>query len=929
MVSFINRIITLLIVCGSTLSAFSQSLIFGQVQDAFLKTPLPEAKVSLLLAADSTVVIDSIPVRKIQRADGTVSKAEFSFQPEKKTCKYLLRGTLEGYESGWLPLAIDANETRALLLDQPLGLRKIFEREIDEVVVKATKVKMYYKGDTLVYDATAFKLPDGSMLDALIQQLPGVSMDKNGQIFVNGRRVDELLLGSRSFMRGNNKVLMENLPYYTVENIKVYEKQSPISESLGFDIDARKYVMDVNLKKEFSVGYIANVEAAGGTEDRWLGRGFLLGFTDRWRYSLMANLNNVNESRHIGGDGYWTPANMPQSLLTTRNLAINLNYHNEEKKLTNDLTVSFMSSSTETEMRQRYEQFLEGCKPTSQTNRLTERDQWHFRVDNALQLLKPSYLRMATTLNFNKWDDSGMSQFRQWENDSLIASMHTKDLVKGQHLFFRHSLVGANGEDGSWYTNYMVFFTHDDDQEWQSERYDTWQASSQKDNIRYNASDFFRNLNSLSLSNLWRFDDLFGKVGLVVSDGVQFEDKKYHDYLYHPDTLLLASQLDMLTAITDPSNSYDSHQRNWSNSINISLKQYGFGKYAVYTRWQAGLDIPVLHRSLDYQRGTIDTLMHKTWVYFLPYASYRYLSRDNRHDFKISANYKCDPPEMINQIAYRDDSQPLVVKEGNSDLKGTSQTTLNADYSNKQGKNNRQWHIGAMFNYRHRDVAQSVAYNPLTGVYTYKPKNIHGAYYLTTKFDMSSALDEKRYWSWQTNADAGYVHSLDHALLAGDTESRVNVVNTLTLHDNIYLQYNKDMLNIRATGDVSWRHSEGQLRDFETLNAIDYRYGLSARYTIPVVKTTVSVDGNMYSRRGYGSSELNTDDFVLNASVSQSFLKGKLIARIEAFDLLHQLSSTQYAVDAQGRTETWYRSLPNYVMFHLVYHWNRNPKKQK
>ena len=80
------RTIMLLIVCGLTLSAFSQSLIFGQVQDAFLKTPLPEAKVSLLLAADSTVVIDSIPVRKIQRADGTVSKAEFSFQPEKKSC---------------------------------------------------------------------------------------------------------------------------------------------------------------------------------------------------------------------------------------------------------------------------------------------------------------------------------------------------------------------------------------------------------------------------------------------------------------------------------------------------------------------------------------------------------------------------------------------------------------------------------------------------------------------------------------------------------------------------------------------------------------------------------------------------------------------------------------------------------------------------
>ena len=70
---------------------------------------------------------------------------------------------------------------------------------------------------------------------------------------------------------------MENLPYYTVKNLKVYEKQTDKSEALGYDVEPRKYVMDVNLKNEYNQGYIANVEAAGGTEDRWLGRGFLLG----------------------------------------------------------------------------------------------------------------------------------------------------------------------------------------------------------------------------------------------------------------------------------------------------------------------------------------------------------------------------------------------------------------------------------------------------------------------------------------------------------------------------------------------------------------------------------------------------------------------------------------------------------------------------
>lgn len=203
-----------------------------------------------------------------------------------------------------------------------------------------------------------------------------------------------------------------------------------------------------------------------------------------------------------------------------------------------------------------------------------------------------------------------------------------------------------------------------------------------------------------------------------------------------------------------------------------------------------------------------------------------------------------------------------------------------------------------------------------------------GNYIATTNIDFSRALDEKRYWTFQTSTDANFHHSFDHTMLTGEIESHLNKVNTLTLHDNTYIQYNKGKLNLRAIGDFKWRHSEGKMLDFDVLNAFDYQYGVSGRYTIPGINMTVSADANMYSRRGYGSSTLNADDFVVNASISQPFLKGKLIARIEAFDLFYQLSSTQYEVNAQGRTETWYRSLPHYVMAHLVYHWNKNPKKK-
>jgi hypothetical protein len=84
-----------------------------------------------------------------------------------------------------------------------MELRRLPTNTLGEVTVTATKLKMFHRGDTIVYDATAFKLPDGSMLDDLIRQMPGVTMNDDGEIFVNGRKVDELLLGSRSFFSLN------------------------------------------------------------------------------------------------------------------------------------------------------------------------------------------------------------------------------------------------------------------------------------------------------------------------------------------------------------------------------------------------------------------------------------------------------------------------------------------------------------------------------------------------------------------------------------------------------------------------------------------------------------------------------------------------------------------------------------------------------
>ena len=931
-----RKIITLCLLAMLCGGVQAQSLVFGTVQDAFLKTPITDAKVSLLLAADSTVVIDSIPITVKRRDDGTVREAQFMLQPEKKTCKYLLRGRLEGYEDGYLPLTIDASNTGAIMLDDALELRKIRQVNLQEVTVTATKVKMYYRGDTIVYDATAFKLPDGSMLDDLIHQMPGVTIDEYGQIVVNGRKIDELQLGSRSFMRGNSKVLMENLPYYTVKDIKVYDQDTDLNRALNAQVERKKFVMDVNLKPEHQIGYIANVEAAGGTMERWLGRAFLLGFTERTRYTLLGNSNNVNESRHIGRSDHWTPDAVPMSLLTTHSAAGEIDYLSADKNVQETLTADFTSTRDEGEMVMSKELFLQGNPlQTIHQNSLSKAQR--LKVGNTFKYVKPKGFMFNFDVAFNYRSYSGNSStLMEQFVDSLTTRQRTEGFNDGKawstYVFARIRPMLKDIGKVKQYSRFDVSFDYSSDENERAQRYRVENFVNPSTTNQYNATDY--SLRKIAVHTPFSYSLSYKLNYMFLEVKPSYSREKTHDWLYHPDTLLLASQIDMLRATTDPGNSYDSELKTYKAGINLHLARYQH--VAAKNMPLEGdvnfldlfLNFTPMHERLSYQRGPLDTLVTRNTFRFEPELRINLFAKKTRNPALIRLYHLESNAPLVSLLSIRDDANPLVVRLGNPDLKAyTSQSTFEAEYRDVRSARH-NFHVSGFYAYLHNRVSEAVSFNPATGVYTYRPESVHGSYDIKVKGGIFYTLDKNKYWTVEANLDALFTHWLDHIMLAGETESHVNAVNSLTQHHKAYIQYNKGTLNIRATGDIRWRHSEGKMYDFETLNATDFQYGLSARYTLPRLNTTLSADGNMYSRRGYGSSELNTDDFVLNASVSQPFFKGKLIARIEAFDLLHQLSNTQYTVNAQGRTETWYRSLPHYVMAHLVYHWNKNPKKK-
>ena len=160
----------------------------------------------------------------------------------------MIEASADGYETMYYPLEQEKLKGRVEHLTMPIMMIRA-AKVLSEVSVTASKVKFYNKGDTIVYNADAFILAEGTMLDGLLRQMPGVELKDDGGIYVNGEYVEELLLNGKDFFKGDNKVMLENIGAYTVKNIEVYRKQKDIDRVLGEGYGVKSLAMDVKLKK--------------------------------------------------------------------------------------------------------------------------------------------------------------------------------------------------------------------------------------------------------------------------------------------------------------------------------------------------------------------------------------------------------------------------------------------------------------------------------------------------------------------------------------------------------------------------------------------------------------------------------------------------------------------------------------------------------
>lgn len=941
--------IILLFFLSFSLQSWSQTVsLTGQIKNAFTHQAIPDVTVTLM-RADSTIIQDSLMAMALDGYTIWV-KRDMPRVPQK----LIVRVTHPEFETVYLPYNLK-NIGRNKQIDLPTIFmeRKVKnEYTLNEVVVRPTKIKMVQHGDTIVYDATAFDLPQGSMLDDLVRELPGAELKHNGEIFVNGKKVDYLMLNSREFFRGNNQVMLRNLPYYTVKDIKVYNRTTDLSSFLGREAESKEYVMDVQLKREYRQGYLGNVEAGYGTHERYIGRAFALRFTDNSRITLYGNMNNTNDGSQPYGDGQWGGTSDTNGETRQNMAGGEFFWSNPENNISNGLKAMVKGTKTDAESLTTTQSFLaDGSTAFSHAQNIAESKSTNLSIYDYWKVTKKWWVSGAISFDHSRRHDNSSDsyatsltdimltdtlssrsslQYREGKDYDMALSVEaTRKLAWGDEVAFEAKYRHSSAEHELYGKNMTT-------------QYDAV-SSAQKPPVkdyRHEYDKANRTENHYSMKARYTVPFLDGPT-ISFTYNPAFMRVNDKDNIFRLDLLqewsvsadkplrILPSMAEMMTSCVDLDNSYKYQDNQADHKMILNIGRRMSTKKGAMRNTEFELPFSLSHESMSYARGIIDTIAKRNYIVINPKLKYESTWKEERYKYFASTSFITSAANMLQIMPVRDDRNPLMVRVGNPDLKKSWIYSVETSLSMRLRSHSQLLSFGASANVYGNQIANGFSFNPSTGVYTYKPDNVNGNWDMKGNANYSISFGKDRCFTFENNGGATFLHSVDIASVYNGTQAALSKVNTMLLNEKTSLAYSKDELRIEAFGDVTLRHTTSALGMFEQINATDFIYGVNGRYTIPVLNLTILTDLAMYSRRGYGSKDFDTNDLIWNATLSRPFFKGKLVVYADAKDILQNRRSTQYAVNAQGRTITWQRSMPSYIMVRVQWRFNYNPKKKK
>ena len=940
-----KKLLLLILMSVSVIQAMAQRNITGKVLESDSQEPVAQTTVRLL-KTDSTLVT------------GSLTNLDGLFRVKAPSAgNFIVQITCVGFKPFTKNVKVTADK------DIALGTINL---DPDAIMLKGATVtgqaaKVTLKEDTFVYNASAYRTPEGSVIEELVRKLPGAQVDDDGKITINGKEVKKILIDGKEFMTGDTKTAMKNLPTSIVERVKAYDQKSDLARVSGIDDGEEETVLDFGIKRGMNRGFMLNADLAAGTKKRYSGRIFAGMQSSDLKIFIPLSANNVNDMGFPGGGGGRFGGGR-QGLTATKMAGFNLNYEKKDR-FKFDASIRWNHSDGDAVVRRSTEDFMSGTTSTfsnSVNSNLSRGNSWDARFRLEWMPDSMTNIMMRPQFRYNSSDGLGEGMSMTFDEDPYKYVRNPMDdeamkilidhgIVKNRNI--NNSISYSDSKSaGGWlqfnrrlsrngrnitlrftgnvgegmsksFTNslveYLQLVTKDGkDSVYQANRYAVTPTKNWNYGLRATYSEpIFR---QVYLQFSYQYQYSYTKSDRATYDfstfpadffGVKPLYRGWDDYI----ALLGGNPLENFR---DDKLSRFSEYRNYNHTAEMMLR-------VVRKAYNLNIGFQVMpqrsHFTQDYQGVHTDTVRTVTNV--APTADFRWkISKVSQLRFNYRAN--SSQPSMSDLLDITDDSDPLNVHKGNPGLKPSFTQNFRLFYNNYIQNHQRSIMANLNFSTTRNSISNMVTYDEASGGRTTRPENINGNWNAFGMFMFNTAIDSAGFFNVNTFTTLRYNNSVGYVSINRNADSQESTTKSTTFGERLAASYRNNWMELELNGSLEYMHARSELQSNNNLDTWTFSYGGSLQLTAPW-GTQLSTSMNMNSRRGYNDASMNTNELIWNAQLSQSFLKGNaLTLSLQLYDILHQQSTFSRAVDAMRRSDTEYNAITNYAMLHVIYRLN-------
>ena len=702
-----KKIILLTCILLSTLS-YSQTKNFtitGTIKSADTKEILESATVHVERLKDSSIISYTI----------TDAKGDFEVIGKTGDDKIKLVVSFTGFTSYTKMIDVQSQNVGTLLLKS--------SNVLDEIIVRST-APITIKKDTVEFNVKSFKTKADANVEDLLKKLPGVEVDAEGAITVNGKPVNKILVNGKPFFGNDPTITTRNLTKEIIEKIQITDTKTNAQAFAGEDSDGENKTLNLTIKKENNKGYFGKVAAGIGTDDRYEYAGLATRFQQSERIGLLAGGNNINspgfsfgnQRQRFGGNNRSFGGG--QGIITSDNYGLNyINAFGKIFELSSDYF--YKTSESDNESTRNRETFLSDGSSFFTNSRSTSFNESNnheasidfeieidstFRIDiesdfnadlnkNTFNSTSESLNDSGTLTNDSQTSSVADSNTRTFENDIDV----TKRL--GSKGAFIRAEITANFRKGD--TEDLVqsetnIFGSNPDQIIRNQFSD---GSSDRDEV---GSELTYRLplkaNLLFLDIGYEYSNTKTKTRRSTFDF----DPNTNDYTSF--STLLSTDFEYSDITKRPSAELEFRNKEWSASAEIALRNRVL-ENSDFLRPQTNLE-----RSFDNLEYGVNVRFRK----------------DRSTSYRFRYNFRNNTPELSQLQPFRDESNPLNIVTGNPALSPSKTHSIRLGASNFNWQNRTGFWSFANISFTDDQVVANTVIDPNTLIRETTYANVNG-----------------------------------------------------------------------------------------------------------------------------------------------------------------------------------------------------------